>query len=191
MQNIKQTESRGLLAFVTKLDVRTSGATVAAADLTDQDTVLAGTVIGKDTNGLFHVIKSAKLYASATNVATTYQVLKGHNAKVGDVFGIIGDAAYAISAINTSNAAYDVFTLGTTLGVALSAGDILTQATAAAADNAALAYTPIGMVGFSYTNTSGDSNLAQVVLRGCAIESNIPPIHATVKALLPQITYSV
>ncbi len=67
---------------------------------------------------------SAKLYADATDTATDYQVGKNHQFKVGEYFAATkGAAAYTITAVNTSNAAYDVISLGTTLGVALAAAD--------------------------------------------------------------------
>lgn len=84
--------------------------------------------VGKDENGLYHVVKVAVLTDDATNSATTYTVKKGHNFKVGDVLMLApGGAAYAITAIatNSGDGSKDDLTVGTTLGVAAKAGDSL------------------------------------------------------------------
>ncbi|MBR8535394.1 hypothetical protein KDU71_07465 [Carboxylicivirga sediminis] len=86
------------------------------------------------------LVKTAKLHANATNAATDYQVGKNHQFKVGEYFAATkGGAAYAITAVDTSNAAYDVITLGTTLGVALTAADdvVFFESSAEGADVAA------------------------------------------------------
>lgn len=81
----------------------------------------------------------ATLYANATNSATTYQVKKGHIFKNGDYFSATpGGTAYAITAIDTSNTAYDVVTIGTTLGTALTAGQLLFKSTATGTTTSAL-----------------------------------------------------
>jgi hypothetical protein len=76
----------------------------------------------------------AKIHANATNSATTYQIEKGSNLLVGQNFAVTsGGAAYAITAIDTSNSAYDVVTVGTTLGVAVTAGQFAFGSTATGA----------------------------------------------------------
>ena len=107
-----------------------------------------GTVLSVPVNGISHVVKTAKLTAAATDSATKYKVAKGHAFKVGDVVMATTSAkAYAISAIDTSNTGYDELTVGTTLGVALSAGDQLMQAASEGASGSALKYTPLALSG--------------------------------------------
>ncbi|MEO7016280.1 MAG: hypothetical protein ABI067_07025 [Leifsonia sp.] len=80
-----------------------------------------------------------KVYANASNSATAIQVAKGHNLIVGGYLAAsTGGAAYAITAIDTTNAAYDTVTIGTTLGVAVVAGQTLFASTATGATAAAL-----------------------------------------------------
>jgi len=80
----------------------------------------------------------AVLYADAGNTDVTYQVKKGHTLIVGKYLAAVsGGKAYAITAIDTSNAAYDVLTVGTTLGAALTAGANLFASTATGASAAA------------------------------------------------------
>ena len=69
-------------------------------------------------------LRVATVQANAANDATDIKIKKGHLLVVGAVIGaVIGGAAYAITAIDTTNADYDLITVGTTLGVALAAGD--------------------------------------------------------------------
>lgn len=191
MQVKRTTESEGVIAFASKLEDRQGGGTLSVAAHADGAVIKAGTCVYKDSDGLFCPIKSAAIQANATNSATEIRVEKGSHAVVGEHFGFVGDVSKTITAIDTDNASYDEWTLNATLGVVLTAGQVLTQVSAAAADNAALIDNPDGMTGFDVEVAEGDNHPVQIVMKGTAIESNIPPIHATVKALLPQITYAI
>jgi len=185
MQNLKQTESRLPVVFDTKLEDIPGGVTVASSDLV-QKVVKAGTPVGKDENGLYHVVKVAKLQADAADDATAYRVLKGHNFKVGNVITAKESGkAYAITAIDTSNADYDQFTVGTTLGIALTvaSGSVLMEASAVAAtDISVLKYQPAGLIGTTYDVVESQNHLVDCVVRGSVREAVIDPIGATVKA---------
>lgn len=99
-------------------DIR-GGVSIVTSEL-NNDFIPEGTVIGAPESGKCHVVKYALVQANAANDATTIKIYKGHNFKVGDkVFAVESGKNYAISAIDTSNAAYDQITVGTTLGVAL------------------------------------------------------------------------
>ncbi len=107
-----------------------------------------GTVISAPVDGICHVVKRATLTADATNSATEYKVAKGHPFKVGDVIMLTTNAkAYAITAIDTSNASYDALTVGTTLGTAASAGDQIMQAKTAGASGSEFKYVPFALTG--------------------------------------------
>ena len=128
------------------------GVCIDTSELT-QPTLAEGTAVGKGSNGLWHVCKTAVLAANAANDATTYTVKKGHNFKVGDVIMLkTKGKAYAISAIatNGSDATADDLTVGTTLGVAATAGDVVFQGASAVASNSAFKYTPLGIINTSY-----------------------------------------
>ena len=85
MQNIRESDAAAEnVVFATKIEDVIGGITLAAADFVDGSIVPAGTLVYKDVNGLYHALKTAKATATATNVATTYQVAKGHNFKVGE-----------------------------------------------------------------------------------------------------------
>jgi len=120
----------------------TSGFTFDRAALKDGvDTLEKGALLALDFSAhTAKLVKTAKLNADATDSATNYQILKNHQLKVGEYLAVTkGGAAYAITTINTSNEGYDVITLGTTLGVALTADDgiVFFESSAEGADVAA------------------------------------------------------
>lgn len=99
------------------------------------DYFFEGTPLGAPTSGLADVVKFATLVTQAANSATNYEVAKGHHFKVGDVvMSAEGAKAYAITAIDkTTNAAKDIITLATTLGVVVNVGEHLMEAAAVTA----------------------------------------------------------
>lgn len=127
-----------------------NGGTLSVSELT-QKTLAEGTPVGKGEDGLWHVIKTASVSATASSDATTYVVAKGHNLKVGDVVMLkTNSKAYAITAIatNADNTANDDITLGTTLGAA-KAGDVLVLASKAGASGSAPFIKPVGLTAYS------------------------------------------
>ena len=71
------------------------------------------------------VIKNAKVYENAAANATAIKIKKNSKVYVGQYLGKSGKAA-AITAINTSNSAYDLITIS--LGIEVVAGDVLYEA---------------------------------------------------------------
>lgn len=144
----KRKDSNLPKVFVHKVaDIR-GGVSVATADL-NVDFLHEGRVLGAPVNGICHVVKYAKVQANATDSATKIKVYKGHDFKVGDVVcASENGAAYAITAIETSNASYDEITIGTTLGVALTKDtSFIFHAAAEGASGSALKYEPLSIVG--------------------------------------------
>lgn len=187
----RKKDNRVIRAFTHKLADIPNGITVSAADLT-QKVLHEGTPVGKDENGLYHVVKVAVLSADATNTATAYTVKKGHNFKVGDVVMLAtGSKAYTITEIatNADDATSDDLTVGTTLGVAAKAGDSLYLAAKAGASGAAFKYTPVALVGESYDVDALSNHIVNAWTIGQIRESNIPPIGAEVKAKLTGIQF--
>lgn len=133
-------------------------------------------------------VKTATLYANATNVATVYQVKKGSAFIVGDFFatGAAGGAAYAIASIDTSNALYDAFTLGTTLGVAATAGDLFYKSTATGAT--ASAYPTIN--GLLYDDTVVTAGESVTIVWRATVYARRIPYNATIAAALPSVKFS-
>lgn len=162
-------------------------------DTTGSDTgsvVPAGSVMGIDeATRKAKPLKVATVYEDATNVATDLKLKKGHLLIVGSVVAaVIGGKAYAVTVLDTTNAAYDVITVGTTLGVALTAGDAIFESSATGAAVAALKVTPSGLL-FQDVK-SGVNEPVAVVLRATVYERRIPVVPTAVKALLPNIIFS-
>lgn len=133
-------------------------------------------------------VKTAILYANATNVATVYQLKKGHAFIVGDFLatGAAGGAAYAITAIDVSNALYDAVTVGTTLGVAATAGDLFYKSTATGAT--ASAYPVIS--GLLYDDTIVAAGESVTIVWRATVYARRVPYNATIAAALPGIKFS-
>lgn len=187
----RKKDNRVIRAFTHKLADIPNGITVSAADLT-QKVLHEGTPVGKDENGLYHVVKVAVLSADATNTATAYTVKKGHNFKVGDVVMLAtGSKAYTITEIatNADDATSDDLTVDTTLETAAKAGDSLYLAAKAGASGSAFKYAPVALVGESYDVDALSNHIVNAWTIGQIRESNIPPIGAEVKAKLTGIQF--
>lgn len=190
LQTVETTVNTGVPVFQRILETAQGGFTLDDDTLTAGATVKAGTPIGYDeSTRVAKVMKVAEMQATATNSATTYRVLKGHQLKVGDYLAkIAGSAAYAITAIDTSNAAYDEVTLATTLGVAMAVGDVLFQSSAIGASAAAASVTVRGLL--MNDTVVADGEAIAVVIRGTVYERRVPKANAAIKALMPNIIYS-
>jgi len=161
-----------------------------ATGLSTGDTVKAGTPVGFDESTRKAVIiKTATLQADATNTATTYNVLKGHLLIVGDKIGATkGSKSYAITAIDKTNTAYDVLTVGTTLGAALTSGTALFQTSATGTTAADFIVAPKGL---TYETFDVEPNMSlSVVIRGTVYHRRVPKASADLKAALPNIIFS-
>ena len=187
----KQKDERVIRAFTHKLADIPDGVTVSAKDFS-QKKLAEGTPIGKGSDGLYHVVKVAVLTTAATATATTYNVKKGNNFKVGD-FIMLKEAvkAYAITAIDTTtNSSHDVITVGTTLGLAAVIGDAIYQAAAESTGTASkFAFEPIALVGESYDVEEQSNLIVNAWTIGQIREANIPGIGSAVKAKLSGISF--
>ena len=166
-----------------------NGVTVCSADLIAGVVLREGTAIGKDKAGLYHAIKTARITEAANNAATAYKVEKGHHFKKGDFVMLkVGATAYAITAIDTSEATHDTITVGTTLGVDAEVGNALVQAAAQSADTkSAFKYAPKALIGDSYDVKDLDNHLVVAVTIGQFKESVIPALSDDIKAALTGI----
>lgn len=154
----------------------------------------AGTVIPAGTPVAFNedtrqasIVGTAVAQANAGGTATDYPVLKGHTLKVGDNFasGAAGGKAYPITAINTSNADYDVITVGTTIGAA-TAGDLFFASTATGAT--ASAYAAVN--GLLYADTVADTGESiSVVIKGTPYARRVP--YSAALAALPGLKHII
>lgn len=183
----RKTEKRVIRAFTHKLADIPNGVNVATADLT-QGSVAETTPIGVDSNGLYHVVKTAQIAARALNTDTSLIVNKGHNFKVGDnVFAVKGGKCYAITGIDSIEDTLDEITIGTTLGVALNAGDVIMQGNTTGATAGAFKYTPKALLGESYDVDQLQNRPANAVTIGQAIKAKCVALGDVVLAELKGI----
>lgn len=167
-----------------------NGVTVVIADLTPGVPILEGTPISPDEAGLYHVVKTAKVTEAATNAATAYKVAKGHHFKVGDfVMFKTGAKSYAITAIDTTSTTHDTITVGTTLGVAIPVGGVLTQAKEESATTSKFKYSPFACLGDSYPVEALTNTAVAAVTFGQFKSALCPPISDDIKAALPTIKF--
>ena len=186
----KTTLNESAPVFQAMHETAQGGFKLDTTDLVAGAILVAGTPIAFDeATRLAKPVKTAVLQADAANNATNYRVKKGHLLKVGENFGATkGGAAYAITAIDTSNPAYDQLTLGTTLGVALTTGTSLFQSSATGGSAAAVSGVAKGLL-FEDTEVEANQSLS-VVLRGTVYERRIPGVPDEIKAVLPNIIFS-
>jgi len=174
-------------------ELATGGFTLDTTNLVAGAEVPAGSVMCYDEEERkAKVLKVAELYADATDAATDYKVKKGHILKVGDDIGVvIGGKAYAITAIDTTNADYDTVTVATTLGVALTAANGVVLFESSANGAAACAYGSGEPNGLLFSDTIAEENTScAVAIRATVYARRIPALAAGVKALLPNIIFS-
>lgn len=117
------------------------GVTLVTTGLVPGTVIPAGTpvVFVEGTTRTGTVLHSGFLYENAASNAVNYKVRKNHTFVVGDYLasGATGGKAYAITAIDRTNADYDTLTVGTTIG-AVDAGASLYASTATGATASAL-----------------------------------------------------
>jgi len=184
------TTSGNIPVFVNKLEVFTGGFSLVNTGLVAGDIIPAGTpVLCSETARTATVCKTAIAQANATNVATGYRVNKGHKFAVGDKFAIaVGGAAYAIASITTTQSAYDTITVGTTLGIAVTAGDVYFEATGEVDTACTLKNTPNGLLE-NDTLVATDEGCS-VVIRGTVYLRRIPGLIASMKTALTGFLFS-
>lgn len=111
--------------------------------------IAPGFFVGRNTDGLLILLVAAVLVEDAAANATTYKVKKHHQLKAGML--VAGDSeeskAYAITGIDNTSADHDVVTVGTSLGVALKAGETIFEVKAEDAEGGEyeLPETPLGV----------------------------------------------
>lgn len=195
MYVITSTDTERPLAIQTVLEDIPGGGSVVAADfLSTTLEMKEGAVLGKDSAGKYHLVKTAKIHENAGNTATDYKVKKGHEFKVGDVImnGAATTKAYAITEIDTTTSEdYDTITVGTSLGVAVVAGEVLVQATAEAATAATgtYKYEPAG-IALNTVDLTNSNTGCGILVRGTVVESLLAYfVDAGVKAKLPLVRF--
>jgi len=161
------------------------GVTVSVANL-GGSALFEGTPLAVGENGLFVVVKTAQIVTAATETATTYEVAKGHHFKVGDRFATDACNGQLITAIDKTDPAKDVITVGTTLGAAITAGTCAFESKGA---DKALKNTPVAIAGSNYDVESGDNLFVDAWVIGVVRKSNAPVVNDAILTALKNIVY--
>ncbi|GHV48039.1 hypothetical protein FACS1894181_02820 [Bacteroidia bacterium] len=178
----------------------TGGGTISRADFAN--CIFAGVPLGKlpplvvvvkGSDGIYHAIKTAKVSEDAAAAATAYKVGKNHLFAVGDavtVGGGFANASDVVSAIDKSDAGYDVITVAGTVGAAV-AGAVLVQALAKAnAGSAKPKHSGELVITMDKVGLTVANQLSGLLVRGTVNESVMPfPIDAGLKAKMPYIRF--
>lgn len=161
------------------------GVTVQVANL-GGSALFEGTPIGKGSDGLFVVCKTAQVVTEANASATTHEVAKGHHFKVGDRFATDACNGQQITAIDKSDAAKDVITVGATLGAIVKAGTCAFESSGA---NKTLKVTPVAIAGSNYDVENGDNLFTDAWVIGVVNAANAPIVNDAIKQALKTIAY--
>ncbi len=162
------------------------GVTVSVADL-GGSALFEGTPIGgKGSDGIYKVCKTAQIITDATATATAYEVAKGHHFKAGDRFATDAANGQQITSIDKSDPAKDTITVGTTLGVAITAGTCAFESSGA---NKTLKVSPIAFTGSNEDVEAGSNLFVSAWVIGVLNEANAPIVNDAIKTALKGAIY--
>ena len=165
-----------------------NGVTVKSAELVSGSILKEGTAIGMGSDGLYHVEKTALVVENVAASGTSVKIAKGSHFKVGDfVMSAVNGKAYAITAIDTTNATYDTITLGTAIGEIVKNAIIMLADGEHASSGAAFKFAPKALTGDSYDVEALSNHLVSAVTIGQFKESVIPPINDAILGALKGI----
>lgn len=165
-----------------------NGVTVKSAELVSGSILKEGTAIGKGSDGLYHVEKTALVVENVAASGTSVKIAKGSHFKVGDfVMSAVNGKAYAITAIDTTNATYDTVTIGTAIGAISKDAIIMLADGEHASSGAAFKFAPKALTGDCYDVEALSNHLVSAVTIGQFKESVIPPINDAILGALKGI----
>jgi len=188
-------------AITLMLEDVVGGGTISRADLRTAlfdsqplDELPPFCVVGRDANGAWHVIKTAKVTEAVLADGIAIKVAKNHLFAVGEFVTAGGSFAAAsdkIIAIDKSNAEYDLITVEATIG-AISLGAVLVSAKAKAAAGSAVPTVDTSKV--AITMAKVDLTVANqscgLMRRGTIIEGNMPfALDSDLKKLMSLINF--
>jgi hypothetical protein len=126
----RSNDSRVVKAILHRIADIPGGVAVKASVL-GGPSLVEGTPLSAGTNGLMEVIKTARVAEAYTATGGSIKVAKGSHFVVGDHFADPAYTDYAtISAVDKSNAAYDLLTLSNTMSINLALNSVIIECTA-------------------------------------------------------------
>ena len=161
------------------------GVTVSVANL-GGSALFEGTPLAVGKDGMFVVVKTAQIVTDATATAKTYEVAKGHHFKVGDRFATDTCNGQLITAIDKSDPAKDVITVGKTLGAEIKSG---TCAFESSGEDSTLKNTPVAIAGSNFDVETGDNLFVDAWVIGVVRKANAPIVNDAILTALKNIVY--
>lgn len=150
-------------------------------------------VVVQNENGVYCALKTARVYEDAAEGATSIKVTKNHLFGVGDFVTVGGDlkgASDQISAIDKSNAGYDIITLATAIGAAAKDVVLVQAKDKQAAGSATLPSDGEVVITMNKVDLTVANQQSGLLVRGTVNESCMPfPIDKGIKAMMPFIRF--
>lgn len=178
-------DSRAVKSILHRVADIPGGVTVSVAGL-GGGAVVEGTPLGRGTNGMYVVCKTARVLNTANATSTTYDVNKGSHFNVGDRFATDGANGQTIAAIDRSREEKDVITLSATLGVEVKAGTCAFESSGA---NKTPKVIPVAIAGDDLDVTPGHNLYENAWVHAVVREENAPAVTEKMKDALRCVTY--
>jgi len=186
----KETDTERSLAVEEILEDIAGGCVIEKDDIpTSSSGIKEGTLIGKGSDGIYHIVKTAMVAIAASTNDSDIIVYDNHEFKVNDHIGTTA-SGYAsgalITAIAASGAGRSLIT-ATWAGPAVAASGILVQASGLGHSN--FKYVPVG-ISTNYVERDKENTGCGLVVRG-RVRQNLMPYHIdnTLKTKLPLIRF--
>jgi hypothetical protein len=186
----KKSDTERSLAVESILEDIAGGGVVEKDDLpTSSSGIKEGALMGVDSSGIWHVVKTAMLANAVATNDTAIVVYSNHEFKVGDYLGTTASgvsSGVAITAIAASGAGKDAFTV-TWLGPAVAASGIIVAASGLGHSN--FKYVPTA-ISTNYIDKDDENTGCGLMVRG-RVRQNLMPYHidATLKTKLPLVRF--
>lgn len=150
-------------------------------------------VVAKNETGVYCALKTARVFEAAAEDATNIKAAKNHLFVVGDFVTVGGDlkgASDQITAIDKSNAGYDIITLATAIGAAAKDVVLVQAKDKQAAGAATLPYEGEVVITMNKVDLTVANQQSGLLVQGAINESCMSfPIDKGIKALMPFIRF--
>lgn len=150
-------------------------------------------IVMKDEDGVYCVLKTARVSEAVVEGAETIKVAKNHLFAVGDFVTVGGDlqgASNAIAAIDKSNKGYDLITLAATIGAASKDAVLVAAKDGQDAGKATLPYDGETVLTMSKVDLTVANQQCGLLVRGTVNQACMPfPIDKGLRALMPFIRF--
>jgi len=182
----RKSDSRVIKSILHRVADIPGGVGVSVANL-GGSVLCEATPLAVGSNGLYVVVKTAKVVTAAAQGATTIEVAKGHHFVVGDIIAFSStNKGGAISAIDKSNPAKDVITIPALAGN-LAVGAVGVETTSAS--TYAPKYNAVAVAGSNYDVVANDNLFVDAWVIGVVKEGNAPAVSDAIKTSLKGIVY--